>query len=57
MMAGMVGWCDGTGYTASAGASYNSDYSKARAFFPCKRCGWGCLDILLSSISLGDGPI
>ena len=23
----MVGWCDGPGYTSSAGSSYNLDYS------------------------------
>ena len=49
----------------SAGTSYNSDGSRARAYCACSRCGWGCLDIFyppvsfLSSFSLtlGDGPI
>ena len=29
-------------------------YSRARAYYVCSRCGWGCLDIfsLLSIISL-----
>ena len=26
------------------------DYSKARAYCTCSRCGWGCLEICLSSI-------
>ena len=42
---GVVGWCDGPGLTSSAGASYNLDYSRARAYCACSRCGWGCLDI------------
>ena len=25
------------------------DYSRARAYCACSRCGWGCLDIFLSS--------
>ena len=41
----VVGWCDGPGLTSSAGASYNLDYSRARAYCACSRCGWGCLDI------------
>ena len=41
----VVGWCDGAGQTSSAGASYNLDYSRARAYCACSRCGWGCLDI------------
>ena len=28
---GVVGWCDGAGQTSSAWASYNLDYSRARA--------------------------
>ena len=42
----------------------NLDYSRARVYCTCSRCGWGCLDIFfLSPIfsffshSLGDGPI
>ena len=39
------------------------DYSRTRAYCACSGCGWGCLDIFLSSIisvfflplSLGDG--
>ena len=27
------------------GKSYNLDYSRARAYCTCSRCGWGCLDI------------
>ena len=39
------------------------DYSRARAYCACGRCGWGCLDIFsldyhsLFFLSLGDGPI
>ena len=62
---GVVGWCDGAGYTSSAGASYNLDYSRARAYCAYSRCGWGLfghfyshLSFLSSfSLSLGDGPI
>ena len=62
---GVVGWCDGPGLTSSAGASYNLDYSRARAYCACSRCGWGLfghffsrLSFLFSnSLSLGDGPI
>ena len=36
---GVVGWCDGPGYTSSAGASYNLDYSRARAYCASSRCG------------------
>ena len=33
-------------YSSSAGASYNLDYSRARAYCTGSRCGWGCcLDI------------
>ena len=43
----------------------NLDYSRARAYCACSRCGWGLfghffshLFILFSfSLSLGDGPI
>ena len=38
----MVGWCDGAGYTSSAGASYNLDNSRARS---AVGSGGGCLDI------------
>ena len=41
------------------------EWSRARAYCACSRCGWGCLDIFFSrlsflfsfSLSLGDGPI
>ena len=50
---------------SSAGASYNLDYSRARAYCTCSRCGWGLfghfyshLSFLSSfALSLGDGPI
>ena len=61
----VVGWCDGAGETSSAGASYNLDDSRARAYCACSRCGWGLfghfyshLSFLSSfSLSLGDRPI
>ena len=62
---GVVGWCDGPGLTSSAGASYNLDDSRARAYCACSRCGWRLfghfyspLSLLSSfSLSLGDGLI
>ena len=62
---GVVGWYDGTGKTSSAGASYNLDDSRARAYCACSRCGWGLFGHSYSglsfhssfSLSLGDGPI
>ena len=33
-----------------SGRPTHSDYSKARAYCAYSRCGWGCLDIFLSSI-------
>ena len=62
---GVVGWCDGSGQTSSAGASYNLDHSRARAYCACSRCGWGLfghfyspLSFLFSfSLSLEDGSI
>ena len=33
------------------GRPTNLDYSRARAYCACSRCGWGCLDIFLSSIT------
>ena len=47
------------------GASYNLDFSRARAYCANSRCGWGLfghfyshLSFLSSfSLSLGDGPI
>ena len=41
----MVGWCDGPGLTSSAGASYNLEDSRARAYCACLGAGGGCLDI------------
>ena len=46
-------------------ASYNFDYSRARAYCACSRCGRGLLGHFYShlsflssfSLSLGDGPI
>ena len=62
---GVVGWCDGPGYTSSTGVSYNLDDSRARAYYACSRCGWGLFGHFYSplsflsffSLSLGDGPI
>ena len=64
-LSGVVGRCDGAGLTSSSGASYTLDYSRARAYCTCSRCGWGLyghfyshLSFLSSfSLSLGDGPI
>ena len=47
------------------GCPTNLDYSRARAYCACNRCGWGLfghffshLSLLFSfSLSLGDGPI
>ena len=65
LVRGRVGWCDGAGLTSSAGASYNLDYSRARAYCACSRCGWGLFGHICSrlsfissfSLSLGDGQI
>ena len=43
----------------------NLDYSRARTFCACRRCGWGLFGNFFShlsflssfSLSLGDGPI
>ena len=48
---GSKGWCDGAWQTSSAGASYNLDGSRARAYCTCSRFGLGLfLTFLLSSI-------
>ena len=43
------------------GRPTNLDYSRARAFCACSRCGWDCLAIFLSSpgdaIVLGKLPV
>ena len=31
------------------GRPTNLDYDRARIYCACSRCGWGCLDIFLSS--------
>ena len=51
-----VGWSDGSGWNSSAGASYNLDDSRARAYCACSRCGSGLfghfsLHYLFSSLS------
>ena len=57
------GWSGGatvSGYTPSAGASYNLDVSRARAYCVCSRLGGGCLDIftlLYLSSPLSPSPI
>ena len=48
---GVVGWCDGAGLTSSAEASYNLDYSRARAYYTCSRCGWGLFGHFYSHLS------
>ena len=47
------------------GRPTNFDYSRARVFCTCRRCGWGLFGHFFShlsflssfSLSLGDGPI
>ena len=48
---GVVGWCDGAGKTSSAGASYNLDYCRARAYCACSRCGCGLFGHFYSHLS------
>ena len=48
------GWSGGAkvlGKLPVPGRPTNLDYSRARAYCACSRCGWGCLDIFLSSIT------
>ena len=63
-----VGWSGGAkvlGKLLVPGRPTNLNYSRARAFCACRRCGWGLfghffshLSFLYSfSLSLGDGPI
>ena len=62
------GWSGGAmvlGKLPASGRPTNLDYSRARAYCACIRCGWGLfghffsrLSFLFSfSLSLGDGPI
>ena len=44
----MVRWC---WVTSSAGASYNLDDSRARAYCACSRCGWGLFGHFYSPLS------
>ena len=48
------GWSGGAkvlGKLLVPGRPTNLDYSRARAYCACSRCGWGCLDIFLFSIT------
>ena len=43
-----LGWSGGAmvlGKLPVPGGPTNLDYSRARAYCACSRCGWGCLDI------------
>ena len=62
------GWSGGAkvlGKLPVPGRPTNLAYSRARTYCAFSRCGWGCLDIFFSylsllfsfSLSLGDGPI
>ena len=64
----MWGWLGGAnvlGKLPVPGCPTNLDYSRARAYCACHRCGWGVLGHFFSqlsllfsfSLSLGDGPI
>ena len=61
-LSGGVRWC---WITSSAGAFYNLECSRARAYCTCSRCGWGWFGHFYSrlsflsffSLSLGGGPI
>ena len=52
-------------YSSNAGASYNLNDRRARAYYACSRCEWGLFGHFYSplsfpssfSLSLGDGPI
>ena len=59
---GVAGRCDGAGKTSSAGASYNFDNSRERAYCACS--GWGWFGHFYSHLSFhlflplfGDGSI
>ena len=50
----LKGWSGGAmvlGKTSGAGASYNLDYSRARAYCACSRCGWGLFGHFYSQLS------
>ena len=63
------GWSGGAmvlGKLSAPGRPTNLDWSRARAYWACSRCGWGLLGhfffcrlsfLFSSSLSLGDGPI
>ena len=62
------GWSGGAkvrGKLPVPGRPINLDYSRARAYCACSRCGWGLFGHFFShlpplfsfSLSLGDGPI
>ena len=48
---GGVGWCDGHGRTSSAGASYDLEYSRARAYGACVGAGGGLFGHFYSLLS------
>ena len=63
-----MGWSGGAkvpGNLPVPGRPTNLDYSRARAYCACSRCGWGLFGHFFShlsflssfSLSLGDGPI
>ena len=63
-----VGWSGGAkvlGKLPVPGRPTNLDYSRARAYCACSRCGWELFGLFFShlsllfsfSLSLGDGPI
>ena len=65
---GVWGWSGGAmvlGKLPVPGRPTNLDYSRARAYCTCSRCGWGLFGYFLSrlsflisfSLSLGDDPI
>ena len=59
---GVVGCTMALGKLPVPGRPTNLDYSRARAYCACGRCGWGLFGHFYSplsflSLSLGDGPI
>ena len=65
MRKGLSGGAMVLGKLSVPGRPTNFDYSRARAYCPCRRCGWGLFGHFFSplsflssfSLSLGDGPI